>query len=257
MECGQSSVFRDNLSDIQMSVKSPIVMTKFPELSCGRTPHGPEHVTREFVWHNDIGLNYLERGEMTVLMTTGYRYALKAGQLSVYSGAVPHKLEAVAPNTMLHWLALPLGIFLHWEMPDHFVRQLMRGRVFFETSNEDGKLDLAMLNRWHKAMAARDTESTKIVRLELEARLRRLARSSPAPRIRRVKPRGPSSQAERMMLLISEHFREELNGADVAATVGLHPDYAGRLFRQHIGIGLTDYITRMPALPCQSASGHH
>jgi AraC-like DNA-binding protein len=227
-----------------MLSKALLLKAKFPDLSCGRRPYGPRFATREFVWHNDVGINYLERGEITVLMATGYRYVLRPNQLSVYWGAVPHKLEAVAPRTMLHWLALPLGIFLRWGMPEHFVRQLMRGRVYFEMGAEEGQLDLALLNRWRKALAVRDEESVTIVRLELEARLRRLAQSSPAaPRMTRVKPRGPSSQAERMLLLISEHFREELSTADVAATVGLHPDYARRLFRQHIGVGLTDYIT--------------
>ena len=51
------------------------------------------------------------------------------------------------------------------------------------------------------------------------------------------------SQAERMLLLIAEHFREPLTGEDVAANVGLNPSYAGTLFRQHVGMGLHDYIT--------------
>jgi AraC-like DNA-binding protein len=113
-----------------------------------------------------------------------------------------------------------------------------------------------------------DAEGEAILLMELEARIRRLAASctstdptsaqgvsteSPAARDGRV-PHAASgdavliphdaagSQAERMLLLIAEHFREPLTGEDVAANVGLNPSYAGTLFRQHVGMGLHDYI---------------
>jgi AraC-like DNA-binding protein len=198
-----------------------------------------------FVSFNDVGLNFLERGEMRVLTAGGYRYHLPAGRLSAYWGAVPHKVEWFAPRTFLHWITLPLGTFLGWSMPASFTRQLIEGRVFFETDPDESPIDQSLFRRWNRVIPTRHAEGTVIVLLELQARLRRLALSASGQRrIARIVPRGPSSQAERMLLLIAEHFREELSAGDVARSVGLHPGYASGLFQRHVGMGLMEYITQ-------------
>ena len=46
-----------------------------------------------------------------------------------------------------------------------------------------------------------------------------------------------------MLLLIAEHFREHLTAGDVATAVGLHPGYASVLFKRHVGMGISEYIT--------------
>jgi AraC-like DNA-binding protein len=207
-----------------------------------------------FVRHNDVSSNFLERGRTQVLLATGYRYQLGAGRLSFFWSAIPHKVEMYTPRSVLQWFVVPLGTFLRWTLPEDFTRQLMRGRVFFEPDPEEGPHDRALLDRSRRAITTRDAEAEAIMLLELEARVRRLAVScSSAPTDGRALPASDDplliphdaagSQAERMLLLIAEHFREPLTGEDVAANVGLNPSYAGTLFRQHVGMGLHDYIT--------------
>ena len=42
---------------------------------------------------------------------------------------------------------------------------------------------------------------------------------------------------------ISEHYREEIMLADVAAEVGLNPRYFGEIFKKEVGIGYNEYLT--------------
>jgi AraC-like DNA-binding protein len=223
----------------------PVVLLKFPGLSCAPYFAGPAQVMPTFVRHNDVGLNFVLRGKMQVLLSTGYRYVLEPGSLAVYWGAVPHRVEIYEPGTLLYWLAVPLGTFLQWRMPKGFTAQLMRGRVFFEPDDAQGPHDLALLMHWDKTISGGDAELLAVTHLELEARLRRLAHgcSGSVSASHRIHLQGSGSQAERMLLLVAEHFCERLSLADVATAVKLHPDYAGRLFRQHVGMGLNDYIT--------------
>lgn len=49
---------------------------------------------------------------------------------------------------------------------------------------------------------------------------------------------------QRMILYISNNSHNPISTSDVAASVGLNPDYAGALFRKTIGQTLTDYIAK-------------
>lgn len=44
---------------------------------------------------------------------------------------------------------------------------------------------------------------------------------------------------------ITEHYTEDLSLPDVAAQVGLHPQYFSRYFRDHMGLTLTEYINQL------------
>jgi len=230
------------------AAETPVSLVRFPGLVSSRVVMSPDGAMRSFS-HNDVALNYLERGRMRVLMATGFRYELEAGRLVVFWGAVPHKIETYAAGSIGHSVVVPLGAFLRWAMPGDFTHQLIRGRVFFEPNDDEAALDLALMNHWHPDIAGGNAEAVAVVLLELEARLRRLARSCRTPRRNpRIHPRGPGTQAERMLLLVAEHFREALSVADVAAAVNLHPVYASSLFRRRMGIALSDYITECRVL---------
>jgi AraC-like DNA-binding protein len=226
--------------------RAPAVeLVKFPRLLSGHFPIRPQFPSvRSFASHNDVALNYIERGWIRMILSTGFTYELRPRRLSVFWGAIPHKVEPYAPGTVMRAIVLPVATFLRWTIPSQFTRELMRGVVFFEPNDREGALDLALLKRWHQEISTGDVEAEQIVLLELEGRLRRLARSCPSPPqpLRRLASGGSTSQAEQMLLLIAEHFREPLLPRDVAAAAGLHPDTAGRLFRHRTGLTLTDYI---------------
>jgi AraC family transcriptional regulator, melibiose operon regulatory protein len=51
-------------------------------------------------------------------------------------------------------------------------------------------------------------------------------------------------KAEAMALFISEHGDEDIAVDEVAACVGLHPNYAMSLFRKSLGLTINQFITR-------------
>jgi AraC-like DNA-binding protein len=226
------------------SAPTSVQLYRFAGLVGGRHALGPRDAMPTFVRHNDVSLNFLERGRTQVLLATGYRYRLGPGRLAVFWSAIPHKVEMYAPRSILQWFVVPLGTFMRWALPNDFMKQLMRGRVYFEPTDEEGAHDKALLDRCRASAAQGDVEARAIMLLELEARIRRLAAACSTQRQPASVPNPNSgSGAERMLLLIAEHFREELTAEDVAAHVGLHRTYAAALFRQHVGMGLHDYIT--------------
>jgi AraC-like DNA-binding protein len=225
--------------------RTPAVeLIRFPCLMSGHFKIKPAFPSvRSFASHNDVAMCYVERGWTRTILSTGFHYELKRGRLVVFWGAIPHKIERYARDTVMRALVLPVATFLRWSISNEFTRELMRGVVFFEPDRHEGAIDLTMLKRWHREIQGGGADAERIVLLEMEARLRRLARSCPAPKqLPRITARGSASEAEQMLLLIAEHFREPLLPRDVAASAGLHPDTAGRLFRHRTGLTLTDYI---------------
>ena len=56
---------------------------------------------------------------------------------------------------------------------------------------------------------------------------------------------------EAMAAFMTRRFRDDLSVADVADHVSLHPNYAMRLFRRHMGMTLIDYLTRQRVAEAQ------
>lgn len=82
----------------------------------------------------------------------------------------------------------------------------------------------------------------------VEARLHRMAGhrsadSAPGPRHVAVAD-GALSLAERMAAYVALHYRQPLSAAEIARSVGLHPNYAMTVFRRTFGTTLIGYVTQ-------------
>lgn len=63
------------------------------------------------------------------------------------------------------------------------------------------------------------------------------------PRYGKGRPmKDPNQKIKQIMGYVQEHYCEALTNADVAAHFGYTPTYLGRLFKQHTGTTLHDYI---------------
>ena len=208
--------------------------------------------------HNEIELGFLERGWMSVLFSSG-KITFREGQLYVFWGAMPHRHIESSPDAILNWLTIPLAWFLEWRLPDALARPLMDGLVLIDTSSRSEQ-DRGAFERWHADLRANTKDSLKLPLLEAEARLRRMQPATApifnkAAGVRRDKSaRGAKSsngatpggmgKVEQLAAFIARHYREPLRVADIAASAGLHPDYAVTLFRKTCGMGLVDYVTQ-------------
>jgi len=195
--------------------------------------------------HNEIEIVLVEKGEIGHLMA-GRLVWIHTGRLAVFWGAVPHTPLKVAPGTIFNWLTIPLTWVLEWHLPRAFTEALLSGETITEPDNREGAVDLARFARWHGDLQDGSPERKKIVLLECEARLRRLlltASVSPGQRDQTGEAtRLVSTSVDRMTRFVASHYTEPIRISDIAAEVGLHPNYAALLFRKTCGISLSDYI---------------
>ena len=212
---------------------------------CGR----PQSMKR---WHkhDEVELNFVEHGGVAYLLG-GQRVIVAAGVLAVFWAAMPHQLIHQEPSTTLHWMTVPLGQFLRWQLPPALAESVLRGGLILETECVQGVRDLALFRRWHADLIAGSQELNRIVLLEVEARLRRLALSvgqiegsSTSGEPFSTGVRGDLSKAQHMARYVVEHYTEPLQVEAIARSVGLHPNYAMSLFRNTFGVSLIEYVTQ-------------
>lgn len=179
--------------------------------------------------HDAVEFNQLLSGRLTYRFG-GFRTVVAPGALVLFWGSIPHRVVEVDPGTEFLCATVPLGTFLAWRLREEFVRDLLGGALFTGPT-------VPGMERWPADLIAQDPDLRRVVRLEMEAAVRRIAATGgPAPR---VEP-GP---IERMAATVATRFAEPLAVADVAAVAGLHPATAMRRFREATGETIGDYLT--------------
>ena len=194
--------------------------------------------------HSELELNWVSRGQMNYLFG-GRMVKLEAGSWLVFWGALPHRLIEVAPRTHCTWLTLPLATFLRFSLPETLTSRVLHGEPMLERN----PLDEAMFSRWVEDWRDPNEDSARILELELEARLRRLARTLPSQRSqargRALKPvASGANRAVQLAQLIAEHYLEAVQISDLAQTAGLNPNYAASLFKETFSMTMLEYLTQ-------------
>jgi AraC-like DNA-binding protein len=203
------------------------------EVSAGGRPHR----------HNEVELNFLERGSITYLFGK-QKIVVSAGQLMVFWAIMPHFILEAVPDTTIHWLTFPPGRFLQWHLPEAMTRQVLQGQMIWD--QKESQRAYQLFSQWHQDLQVQGHDYERIILLEVEARLRRMAQSMPSPPSLPTQPmttRLPRS-VEAIISLITEHYMEPLQLRQIAKAVGLHPGYATDLFRKTIGITIMDYLAQ-------------
>jgi len=193
--------------------------------------------------HNEIELNFLERGALTYLFGK-QQVIVSAGQLIVFWAIMPHSILEAGPETTLHWLTLPPGRFLQWHLPEALTRQVLQGQIIWD--QQESQREYQLFSQWHQDLQVQWHDYERVILLEVEARLRRIAQPMPSQPSLLTQPkttRLPRS-VEAMICLITEHYMEPLQLGQIAQAVGLHPGYATDLFRKTFGITIMDYLAQ-------------
>jgi AraC-like DNA-binding protein len=189
--------------------------------------------------HADIEVNFLFRGGMRYFF--GGRFVdVPPGCFTAFWAAIPHQAVHVEPHTEIGWVCVPLAQFLRWDIGAQALKGLLRGELAMaaEASPEDGE----RLRRWAKEWAGEDAYDLRTIELEVEARMRRLLRGRGS---RPPQAAAAGGRVEAIALWLGEHFREDLNLADIGRAIGLHPNYAMTLFRSACGMSIWTYVTRL------------
>jgi AraC-like DNA-binding protein len=196
--------------------------------------------------HLEVELNFVESGSMTYLAANGL-YSVSAGGLVLFWGAYPHRVVEVSEDSSFYCIYIPFGQFLVWELPARLQSVIMNGRFAIDVDREWADTDRLVFAQWHHDISHPDEESETIVYLELEARLRRLARNIDANGNGTV-PDGPRKQSselvkvQTMIATIASRYAEELTVIEIAESAGLHPKYAMSIFNKAMGTTIHNYL---------------
>jgi AraC-like DNA-binding protein len=198
--------------------------------------------------HNEIELNLAATGSLTYLLG-GRRVTVRARHLSAFWAATPHQVLSSTEVSFYYVVTVPLAWVLGWGLPEPFVQGLLGGAVIEEPDDRVADLDMMRFAQWHADLAPGHDSVEETVLLEVKARLLRLAASAPAAargsrgqRALASAGDGAPSHVEQLAGFVARHYREPIDLDEIAAAVGLHPDYAATLFRKTFGVTPTRLV---------------
>ena len=198
--------------------------------------------------HNEIELNLLERGSVTYLLG-GRKVTIEAGRLAIFWAAIPHQIINVDIGSSYHVATVPLSWFLQWNLPSRLADPILHGRVIEEPRPKESAHDVEAFGRWRRDLARPSEAKRKVVLLEIEARLLRLAIALGTSGVQRTQTtaamESPAlSKAEEIAFFLAKNYLRPLTVEEVGRAVGLHPNYAMNLFKKVFTITLTEYLTQ-------------
>lgn len=195
--------------------------------------------------HPDVEINFLFDDGAVTYFHSGTVATIPANRFAVLWAGVPH--QTVPPGIIGEgvWITLPLPWFLQWNLPGDFAHRLLSGQIIL---GQPATGERAQLERWVGDFDSGTPARRRVLLLELEARLYRLALEQPARHGRRHLPGADaagSGQIERITQFMAEHYREPLAVPTIAEAVGLHPKYLMRVFKKHCRVSVWEYLTQL------------
>ncbi|SHE65256.1 AraC-type DNA-binding protein [Kaistia soli DSM 19436] len=202
--------------------------------------------------HSHVEINLIIEGQMTYLFN-GRTVTLKRSDLGMFWAAIPHRVIEVEPGTRFICSDLPIEMCLAMPGCEALKTALLQGGLL--VADKVHAYEQALFESWHGDLVERRETMLTVVRDELAARLRRfeidgwrdLASDDEERRAREADPDAAEphrDKVHRMARYIAEHATAPIAVADIAASVGLHPNYAMTLFRRTLGMTINEYVTR-------------
>jgi AraC-like DNA-binding protein len=190
--------------------------------------------------HNEIEFNLLKAGSLTYLFG-GQRVEIEAGRLAVFWAAIPHQIVTSKGGEPYFVVTLPLSEFLGAGLPLDFVNRVLQGELVIDSASDP--CDGLKFQQWMQELQQRDPTRERAVRLEVQARLLRLARNlSNSSSAKYLAP--ALSRADQLACYVARNYQEPLTSQMIAQANHLHPNYAMSLFRRVFGTTMTTFITQ-------------
>lgn len=204
----------------------------------------PPQPMRSVHHHNEIELNFLFAGGVTYLHQ-GLTRRLESGRLAVFWGAVPHCLLAVDRGTDMAWITLPLATARNHGLDPRFVGRLIAGEWLLGPDGHAARFPLAS---WVGEL--RENPGPGLVHELLGCLWWLAAHAAPGtPRART--PDDGLRPVAAMARFMAEQYQDPVGVAAIAASAGLHPNYAMALFKKRCGVTIRDYLVRLRLMHAQ------
>jgi AraC-like DNA-binding protein len=194
--------------------------------------------------HADVEINIPMLGGPLRYLQAGRIVEVPAGKIALFWGGIPHQLLSPASGCEGIWITLPLPWILQWEIPKPFTQRLLSGDFLL---GESAAEETAGLRRWVADFESGNAARRKVLLLEIQARLHRLALDT--PRRHRNRSQGSSATGEARMEAITHHintnYLSTVTIREIADAVGLNHRYMMRLFQSHSAMSVWEYVLRL------------
>jgi len=207
-------------------------------------------------WHGHVEGNLLAGAAMTYRIEDE-EIEVPPGHLVLFWAGIPHQLTAITPlpgqTPRLTNIYLPVDTFLFMpHIAQLQVALLGGGLVQFP----DGLCGPDLVDRWYRDYRANDFERTEIMKMEMNAMMRRallapldyLRKPVADPGDERTLSSAHIRHVVAMVRFIMENLAEPITNADVAGVTGLHQNYALSLFTRTMRLPMKRFIIRMRLL---------
>jgi AraC-like DNA-binding protein/quercetin dioxygenase-like cupin family protein len=208
-------------------------------------------------WHAQVEINYVFRGRVDYQMQ-GRSVNLRAGDVCVFWGGVPHRVYDTSEDAFFVAIHLPLIHFFRLRLPPDIQQRLMRGATLVTDRHYKG--DDTAFARWSDYMRSGDVRKVDHAIEELLLRIERIqfdpyrlletgaADSAPLE--------APDQQSfaniGRICEFIAANFRDDIDSADIASSADIHPKYAMSVFKKSTGMTLNEYVSLLRLSYAQS-----
>ena len=189
--------------------------------------------------HNEIEINLLTAGSLSYLLG-GHRTTITAHRLAVFWAAIPHQIVEFEGESPYFVVTLPLTDFLRIGLEPSFVSRVLHGELVIDPSVHE--TDRLKFQQWERELSMGDLTTERAARLEVEARMLRLARGSSKKATTKYRDLQ-LSRADELACYIARNYQQSLTASSIAEANGVHPNYAMNLFRQTFGTTMNHFLT--------------
>lgn len=211
--------------------------------------HASPKLMRAAHWHAQVEVNFIVQGWAHYAMS-GYEVRFAAGDLALFWGGQPHRLDDASDDLVYAGAHLPLVHFFRLRLPQDMQAGLMQGATLLTRSSDAS--DPINFLRWKDYVRSGDPLKVSMAIDELLLRIERI-RFAPYELLsgHPAKPGASSGDQQispivvRICDFIADNFREEIDSVDIAVAADVHPKYAMTVFKKCTGMTLNDYVSLM------------
>lgn len=208
--------------------------------------HASPLLMRAAHWHAQVEVNYIVRGWAHYAMS-GYEMRFNAGDLALFWGGQPHRLDDASEDLVYAGGHLPLVHFFRLRLPQDVQAGLMQGAALFTRATDPS--DPVNFARWNDYVRSGDPLKVSMAVDELLLRIERI-RFAPYELLSGHHARSNSQSTDqhispivvRICDYIADNFREDIDSVDIAVAADVHPKYAMTVFKKCTGMTLNDYV---------------
>jgi AraC-like DNA-binding protein len=201
--------------------------------------------------HNEIEINYVIKGSLTYFQKDK-KMKIEANQIAIFWALFPHQIINFEGDCSYFTVTIPFKRFMQFEWPSFFVNSIVAGQVFLHPKISE-TIETNNFERWYSDLQKKESEPEKIALLEIYAKIYRIAHTvSFNPKLAIANNcQSDLNLVEKMAVFIASNYNNNIRISEISQSVGLHPDYANRLFKKSFGQTMKDFLTEQRIMHAQ------